>query len=222
VVIVINDRSTVSEDKIATLIAPQLEVEIPSLVLRQLSSSSFLLFLPRVEMVLSLTEQCPLLRVATFSIACKRWSRFTDSTGGVLPSLVEFELRGIPTHAWESSTVAQLLSPFAWIRRVHLDTLGLMDLTIFRCTAWTKDVASIPTSRELWIVEPPSVPDEAPLGKKALIYLIEFRFSVINGPADSVPTARSPVKGDRSGDRRRDGSASGSRSHSPARGRSVG
>jgi hypothetical protein len=124
VVTVINNRSTVSADEIAMLIAPRLEVEIPSLVLRQLSSSSFLLFLPRVEMVLSLTEQCPLLQAATFSIACKRWSRFADSTGGVLPSLVEFELKGIPTHAWESSIVAQLLSPFACIRRVHPGMLG--------------------------------------------------------------------------------------------------
>jgi hypothetical protein len=80
-------------------------------------------------------------------------------------------------------------------------------------------VASIQASRELWIVEPPSVPDEAPLGKKALIYSIEFQFSVINGPTDSIPTARSLMRGDRSDDSQRDGSALGSRSHSPARGR---
>jgi hypothetical protein len=222
VVTVISDRSTVSAGEIATLIAPRLEVEIASLVLQQLSSSRFLLFLPRVEMVVLLTEWRPLLRAATFSIACKRWPRFTDSTGGALPSLVEFELRGIPPHAWESSTMVQLLSPFAWIRRVHPNTLGLMDLAVFHCTTWTKDVASIPANRELWIVEPPSVPNEAPLGKKALIYPIEFWFSVINGPADSVPAARSLVRGHRFGDRQWDGFASGSRSHSPVRGHSMG
>jgi hypothetical protein len=81
------------------------------------------------------------------------------STGGALPSLVEFELRGIPTHDWASLTVVQLLSTFAWIHCVQPGLLGLVDLFVFRCTAWTKDVASIPTSRELWIVEPPSVPD---------------------------------------------------------------
>jgi hypothetical protein len=108
----------------------------------------------------------PLLRTTFFSIVCKSWSRLAGSTGSVLPSLVEFEISGIPINAWDTSMTAQLLSPFAWIRCVHLDTVGLMVLAVFRCTAWTSDVSLIPTSRELWIVEPPWLPDETPPGKK--------------------------------------------------------
>jgi hypothetical protein len=52
----------------------------------------FILILPRVEMMLPLVDRRPLLRAATFSIACKHWSRFAGSTGGTLPTMVEFEL----------------------------------------------------------------------------------------------------------------------------------
>jgi hypothetical protein len=114
-----------------TLIAPRQGVEVNSLVLRRLSSSSFILVLPNVELVRALVDRRPLLRTATFSIAYKSWSRLAGSTGGVLPSLVEFGLTGIPIPAWESTTAAQLLSPFAWMRSVHADTLGLTDLSMF-------------------------------------------------------------------------------------------
>jgi hypothetical protein len=117
------------------LIAPRLDVEVSSLVLRQISLACFLLVLPREELVPSLTERGHLLRAATFSIACKRWSRFMGSTDDVLSSLVELELSGIPIHAWETSTASQLLSPFAWIRCVHPDMFGLANLAVFRCTA---------------------------------------------------------------------------------------
>jgi hypothetical protein len=35
------------------------------------------------------------------------------STSGILPFWVEFELRGVPVHAWEMAAVAQFLNPFA-------------------------------------------------------------------------------------------------------------
>jgi hypothetical protein len=61
VITVISDRSTVSAEEIAILIAPRLDVEVSSLVLRQISLTSFLLILPREELVPSLTERRPLL-----------------------------------------------------------------------------------------------------------------------------------------------------------------
>jgi hypothetical protein len=131
-----------------------------------------------MEMVLSLTERRPLLRATTFSISCKRWSRFAGSTRGILPNSVEIKLRGIHIHAWETSTAAQLLRPFAWIQNVHPDTTGCADLTAFRCTAWSLDAGSIPSSKELWIVELPMVSVEDLLGKKTLIYPIDIRFSM--------------------------------------------
>jgi hypothetical protein len=100
VVSVISDRPAVDPQEIAALIAPRLDVETASLVLRQVSPSSFLLVLPSQEMIPALTEQRPLLRTTSFSIACKRWSRFSGSSGGLLPCLVDFQLQGIPVHAW--------------------------------------------------------------------------------------------------------------------------
>jgi hypothetical protein len=108
-------------------------------------------------MIPTLTERRPLLRATSFSIACKRWSRFSGSSGGLLPCLVDFQLQGIPVHAWEASTAAQLLSPFAWIRSVHPAMSELATLADFRCTAWVRSLDEIPRSRDLWIVEPPSI-----------------------------------------------------------------
>jgi hypothetical protein len=91
---------------------------------------------------------------------------------------VDFELHDIPTHAWGSSMAARLLSPFAWVRHVHQASLESMDLEIFRCSAWTMDPTYILACKELWIVETPSVADEAPSGKRILIYNIDIHFSV--------------------------------------------
>jgi hypothetical protein len=174
VVSVISDRPDVAGDEITSLIVPHLNVAASVLVLRHFTPSSYLLFVPRLEMVTTLVECQPLLCAASFSIACNRWSRFAGSIGGLLPSLVEIEIRVIPFHAWEIVTAAQLLNPFAWIRHVHSDTLELVDLSIFWCTSWAWDPTSIPMSKDLWIVELPSVPDEAPPGKKTLIYPIRI------------------------------------------------
>jgi hypothetical protein len=186
VVSVITDKPSVPTDEIAALIAPWLEMEATSLVLRQVVPLVFLLVLCLMEMVAPLVDRRPLLRAATFSIACKRWSRFAGSMAGIMPTLVEFELQGIPNHVWETSTAAELLSPFAWIRQVQPDTVRLLYLTAFRCTAWARDHTSIPASRELWIVEPPSVVEE-PLGKRALVYTIDIKFSVLGSPSEAVP-----------------------------------
>jgi hypothetical protein len=92
VVTVISDRTAVAPQEIAELITPRLDIEASSLILRQVSSSNFLLVLPSLELILYLTEHRPLLRTASFSIACKRWSRFRDSSSGTLPCLVDFQL----------------------------------------------------------------------------------------------------------------------------------
>jgi hypothetical protein len=57
---------------------------------------------------------------------------------------------------------------------------GRVTLLPFQCSTWTLDPASIPTCKELWIVEPPSVADDAslPLGKRTLVYPVDILYSV--------------------------------------------
>jgi hypothetical protein len=186
-------KLVVPAEEIAALIAPWLEAEPTSMVLRQVAPQTFRLILPRLEMVMPLVDHRPLLHAATFSIACKRWTRFASSVGGILPTLVEFELRGILAHAWETSTTTQILNPFAWIHEVHPDTLGPVNRTAFWCTTWTLDQASIPPIKNLLVVELPSVTDEdGPPGKRTLIYPIRISFSVL----DSLSGAASPSRDD--------------------------
>jgi hypothetical protein len=212
---VISDRPVVLAKEVAALIATWLEVEPASMILQQVAPLMFLLTLPSTALVEPLVDRRPLLRAATFSVACKWWNRFAGSVGGVLPNLVEFELRGIPAHAWETNTVAQILNPFAWIRAIHPDSLGPVSRDVFWCTAWAADPATIPAVKDLWVVEPPMVADEDPPGKRTLIYPIHISFIVLQ----SLSGAASP-SGDDDDDssdvhpRRRRRELAGSRPHS--------
>jgi hypothetical protein len=119
----------------------------------------------------------PFLRAATFTITCRKWSRFLNSRGAVLPVLLDLELQGIHIHAWETITVEQLLNPFASVHQVHPDTLELKDVAVYRCSAWCLDPSLVPASRELWIVEPPFAVDGMSSGRRTLVYPIRITFS---------------------------------------------
>jgi hypothetical protein len=177
VITVISDRERVPIEEIAELIAPRLELEERSLIIRQYSESSFILFLPGCDMVEILVGNWPFLRAATFTITCRKWSRFLNSRGVVLLILLDIELQGIPIHAWETITVEQLLSPFASVHQVHPDTLELKDVVVYRCSAWCLDTSLVPASRELWIVEPPFAIDGVSSGRRTLMYPIRITFS---------------------------------------------
>jgi hypothetical protein len=175
VVTVIGSTPLAPANDVAAAIATRMDVEAASLVLRRASSSSYLLFLPIVESVDRLVSLRQPLRSTAFSLLCKRWSRLAGATGRALPCLVDFELRGIPAHVWETSTVEQFLSPYGWIDHVHSDTLRLADLSTFWCSAWCSDLSSIPRSKELWVTEPPSAIVEDPPVKRILAYPIDVQ-----------------------------------------------
>jgi hypothetical protein len=100
-----------------------------------------------------------------------------DSKGVVLPVLLDFELHGIPIHAWDATTMNHLLNPFACVHQVHPDTLELKDVAVFRCSAWCLDMSLILASRELWIVEPPYAVEGDVPGRRTLMYSICITFS---------------------------------------------
>jgi hypothetical protein len=184
VISVISERSSVPGEEVAALLAPWLEVEEGSLSLLRLSVSSFLLFLPSVRLIQLLEEKKSLLKAPSFSVLCQQWSRFANSSGGILPFLVNFHLDGIPVHAWEAATVERLLKTFASVFCVQSD---LDDLTSFRCSAWCVDPALIPDSRELWITEPLQSPENAGQGFRTLIYQVRIHWSFPSSSAEHGP-----------------------------------
>ena len=48
-------------------------------------------------------------RNGSFRVHCRRWTRQALSSDTILPSWVDVELQGVPTHAWEVSTAESLL-----------------------------------------------------------------------------------------------------------------
>ena len=97
--------NVISDDLLA-----RIDVDANSLVLRKASSSSYLLVLPELALVDRLVglRQPVSSSGFNFSLLCKRWSRLTGAQGHVLPFLIDIELRGIPNHIWETSTVDRL------------------------------------------------------------------------------------------------------------------
>jgi hypothetical protein len=192
VVSVISNRDSVSEFEVASLLSPRLEITEDSLVLRRLSPNSFLLVLPSEDMAQRLDTRWSIQRAATFTVVCKRWSRFFNSSGRTLPQLVNLELDGIPVHVWETATVEHLINPFAWLFKVHSDTSGLSDLVSFRCSAWCIDTSMIPESRELWITEPLQAPTGDSQGVISLGYTVKIRWSISSLAAAAPLVSASP------------------------------
>ena len=83
--------------------------------------------------------------------------------------------------------VDRFLSPHAWVQQVHPDTVGLMDLSCFWCLAWCSDPSALPSSKELWVVEPPMAVIEDPPVKRVLSYPVNIRYSVTLQPEAPNP-----------------------------------
>jgi hypothetical protein len=116
----------------------------------------------------------------------------------------------------------QLLNLFAWIQHVHSDTLELVDPFVFQCMTCAWDPTSIPTCKDVWIMEPPSIPNEDPPGKKSLIYPIRISVRVCARQAEASFDLDSVDGPDSDEDRYRwhrlDHDGLRSQSHSPMRG----
>lgn len=117
------------------------------------------------------------------------------ASGVSLPWLVDLELQGFPAHVWETSTVEQFLNPLACIQQVHPETVALSDLSTVRCSASCKDPAEIPTTKELWVTEPPVTSMEVPSEKRLLVYPINIKCSILFGPG-APPSPPPPARDD--------------------------
>jgi hypothetical protein len=147
--------------------------------------------LPDVSSVNQLVSLQQPFRSSDFSLLCKKWSRLAGATGKAMPCKMDVEVKGIPVHVSETSTVEQLLNPYAWIDHVHEATSELSDLSSFRCSAWCFDSNKIPPSKELWVAEPPNTILESPPVKRFLAYPIKFKTSIIS-PSGEAATSPPP------------------------------
>jgi hypothetical protein len=62
------------------------------------------------------------------------------------------------------------------VNEVHVETLELKNLSVFRCYVWCYDPASIPLSRDLWIFESPRIVSDD--GRLSFAYHVQIKVLV--------------------------------------------
>jgi hypothetical protein len=104
VVSVISDGPLAAVEDVAAMIVARIDVVASSLVLRQASSSSYLLVLPGLPLVERLVGLRQPIGSSGFNfrLLCKRWSRLSGADGRVLPFLIDIELRDPMDTIWSS------------------------------------------------------------------------------------------------------------------------
>ncbi|KAF0922191.1 hypothetical protein E2562_028784 [Oryza meyeriana var. granulata] len=203
-VVVVGNSSVISVEVVKTEIARGFHLDPNALVLCRAMSDGFLLMLPdEATAELVYNGGRPLL-ATSFRLFFRRWSRFANSTGTVLSSLIDVELRGIPAHAWDLATAQQLLDENCWIRELHSDTASRRDYSSFRLTAWCSHPERIPPAMDLLIVEPPMGAEEVPAVKRALSYPVDISVAIRPSMGDgSIPPSLADGDGERRRRRRR-------------------
>ncbi|KAK1570078.1 hypothetical protein QYE76_056718 [Lolium multiflorum] len=67
---------------------------------------------------------------------------------------VSLVLEGIPPHAWDVDVVEDLLGKTCAVEEVAPETRSRADMSLFRLTTWTSQLAAIPVARTLAVPEP--------------------------------------------------------------------
>jgi hypothetical protein len=109
--------------------------------------------------------------------------------------VVNVELRGVPTHAWEASTAQVLLGGSCLVRAPLPDTTARCDLSVFSISVWAMQLDSIPPVVNLIILEPTPVHAEFPAVKRSLLYKVQVSLlssqDVVRIPIPRWPAALS-------------------------------
>ena len=120
---------------------------------RRYSTTDFLLeFKSSTDIKKVMRSGCP--THAPFKLTFKRWSRRYMAISLPLQFHVLLQIRNLPIHAWNLSTVATILSSSCTELKPTPDTVARSDFRYFRLLAWTLDPNSIPTGKMLSIPEP--------------------------------------------------------------------
>ncbi|KAK1680476.1 hypothetical protein QYE76_041324 [Lolium multiflorum] len=93
---------------------------------------------------------------AACTLYLQPWSRQAGAVQRETPFLADLKICGIPAHAWTERTAIKLLDGCGIIDSVDPATAARRDMSCFRLSLWTHDVASIPAVRWLAVLEPGS------------------------------------------------------------------
>jgi hypothetical protein len=112
---------------------------------------------------------------------------------------VDVELRGVPAHAWETSTAQVLLGGSCLVHAPLVDTASRRDLSAFSVLAWAVQLDSIPPLVNLIIPELAPVHAELPAVRRGLLYKVQVSLlssrDAVGDPHSSAPI--SPEQGRR-------------------------
>lgn len=173
--LVIGNGQVPHASELVAEIARCFNLKANSLELHCTRSEGFLLILSdEVVADLIYSEVRPVSILSSSRLHFTRWTRHAFSTGAVLSDLVDIKLHGIPDHAWELSTMEQLLNEYCWTSDLHPNTTELCDRISFRVRAWCFQPCLIPNSMELLIAEPTVILEEDPPIKRVMAYPIDI------------------------------------------------
>jgi hypothetical protein len=170
----------VSALQVIDVIARCYDITAQSMSIMKVAPEDFLLLWPDVKTADRVLNKGLPLPGPGFTLFFKRWTRLALASGAVLPSSVEIELRGIPAHAWDRSTVQQILKGVCWIQSAHPDSEARRDLSVFRVLAWCLQPNIVLATVNLFIPEA-TAEVETLLSKRGLAYPLAI--SVVPGRA---------------------------------------
>ncbi|KAK1605412.1 hypothetical protein QYE76_029085 [Lolium multiflorum] len=125
----------------------------------------------------------PAILVAGAPLLFRPWNRQAQATQVDMSSKVSLVLEGIPPHAWDVGVVEDLLGRSCAIEEIAPETKSRAVLSLFRLSARTSEVGSIPVARTLAVPEPVAMTerrseDPSPTIKtlqyKVLIHLVHI------------------------------------------------
>jgi hypothetical protein len=96
----------------------------------------------------------PCINHGGFSLFFRTWTRLAQARRVAMRKRVHLVIEGVPPHAWDSEVVEDLLGKGCDVEDVAPETRSREDLSLFKLTAWTSDLDSIPVARTLVVPKP--------------------------------------------------------------------
>jgi hypothetical protein len=154
VVTITGSRPAVELNDAAALLHAAFQVGPGDMSIRAFSPEDFLVLCGDVRLRDRMVAR-GLVHAPWFSLSLCGWLRQAHATAVSLPFLVPVELKGVPGHAWNRRTADRLLDGFGFVVDVAPPTARRDDMSVFMVWVRALDPASLPSSRWLFVEEPP-------------------------------------------------------------------